>query len=977
MIVHKQFKYVNKFPNLFRNNELSSGECLSEGYMSDYNLNALNTRDFEHLVQSLAIGTIGSGVSPFGDGPDGGREATFKGRTNYKSPEHTWEGYLVIQCKFCTKPTGETKKDGEWALNELKKEIEKYINKKRRIPKPDYYIFVTNVVLSAVLGSGGFDKINNYLKDNQNEIEYKDWDIWEYNKICRLLDNHDSIRKKYLAFISSGDVLAEIQKSIKMDEKNFDSVISNFLQQEFLADQYVKLEQAGHSSEYKTPIANVFVDLPASKNPNLELNPHKVIQYDAKYIVREVLENGDSILSRKEFEGNLSFIDDPELKHDVGRYVLVGGPGQGKSTVGQFLCQLYRSSILSTRQSSRISSEIMEPLQQFIKNCREDNISLPFVKRFPFRIILEQFADALANGKVKSLLSYIQHRIANRIDYDLTQSDIRKWLIEYPWFIVLDGLDEVPATSNRKVLLEKIRDFLIELTTVNADLLLLATTRPQGYGNEFSLKFYDHRYLLPLSKELALYYSQKLVNSKFGNDIDRCNRILKRLNTACEQETTQRLMQSPLQVTIMATLVDKIGQPPLERWRLFQEYYEVIYSRETEREIPASRILQMYKADVLAIHQRVALSLQLKGEKPGSTESIISPELFKQLVQSRISEEGHEGEELINRTNEIVDAALHRLVFLVGLEENKIGFEIRSLQEFMAAEALMNGSEEPIRKRLLSIAPILYWRNVFLFAVGKCFAERQFLRDMILVICQELNDEQNDKLFGAVKVGSRLALDILEEGVAQQQPKYERLFVDLAFKIINIADKDVVIKLASIYRSSLEKIFFKKMEDFRRQGDKNKINLWHMLITLINRDIKWAKTLFNQNWPENLAEQIDIIGSYRHTSKFLIPISEKLIPQLPFFSLILSTPNREDLLNLVEVSDWYKAYTNYFDSLGELNSVNLRIFNSKLRFNIRFLKDANLYRIIPLKDIPTSETTWFPYIAGARFAQDPVFKNFS
>ena len=40
--------------------------------------------------------------------------------------------------------------------------------------------------------------------------------------------------------------------------------------------------------------------------------------------------------------------------------------------------------------------------------------------------------------------------------------------------------------------------------------------------------------------------------------------------------------------------------------------------------------------------------------------------------------------------------ALNRLVFLVGLEEDRIGFEIRSLQEFMAAEALMNGGDEQV-----------------------------------------------------------------------------------------------------------------------------------------------------------------------------------------------------------------------------------------------------------------------------------------
>ena len=73
--------------------------------MGDYNLAGLDTREFEHLVQSLAVCVLGSGVTPFGDGPDGGREATFSGKMPYPSHEENWNGYLIIQAKYCIRPT--------------------------------------------------------------------------------------------------------------------------------------------------------------------------------------------------------------------------------------------------------------------------------------------------------------------------------------------------------------------------------------------------------------------------------------------------------------------------------------------------------------------------------------------------------------------------------------------------------------------------------------------------------------------------------------------------------------------------------------------------------------------------------------------------------------------------------------------------------------------------------------------------------
>jgi len=44
----------------------------------DYDPTRLGEREFEHLSQALALAVLGAGVSVFGDGPDGGREASFE-----------------------------------------------------------------------------------------------------------------------------------------------------------------------------------------------------------------------------------------------------------------------------------------------------------------------------------------------------------------------------------------------------------------------------------------------------------------------------------------------------------------------------------------------------------------------------------------------------------------------------------------------------------------------------------------------------------------------------------------------------------------------------------------------------------------------------------------------------------------------------------------------------------------------------------
>jgi hypothetical protein len=68
--------------------------------MRDYDLSGLSARSFEQLVQSLATKVLGIKVQVFGDGPDGGREATFDGRVPYSTGAASWDGYGVIQAKF-------------------------------------------------------------------------------------------------------------------------------------------------------------------------------------------------------------------------------------------------------------------------------------------------------------------------------------------------------------------------------------------------------------------------------------------------------------------------------------------------------------------------------------------------------------------------------------------------------------------------------------------------------------------------------------------------------------------------------------------------------------------------------------------------------------------------------------------------------------------------------------------------------------
>jgi len=182
-------------------------------------------------------------------------------------------------------------------------------------------------------------------------------------------------------------------------------------------------------------------------------------------------------------------------------------------------------------------------------------------------------------------MPYLAEKIREQAQREITPEALEQLLLTCPSLLVLDGLDEVPTSSDRDRMLSAAHALLQRLERAGARGIVVATTRPQGYAGDLADLGLLLRtlHLVPLSKERALAYAEKLAETRFAEPPERTKKVLERLRLAAEEEATARLMQSPLQVTIMATLVDRIGRAPSERWNLFRDYYRVIYEREIER----------------------------------------------------------------------------------------------------------------------------------------------------------------------------------------------------------------------------------------------------------------------------------------------------------------------------------------------------------------------------------------------------------
>jgi hypothetical protein len=465
------------------------------------------------------------------------------------------------------------------------------------------------------------------------------------------------------------------------------------------------------------------------------------------------------------------------------RLVVVGGPGQGKSTLGQLLCQVYRVALLADRPEESMGPDAAQVLRSTRSQLARLGVPMPAARRWPLQVSLSAYGDTIAGHPDVSLLRFLAEQVSRRTPERVTASDLVSWLQAWPWLLVLDGLDEVAAPTVRETLLQQVSDFLTDAAAADADLMVVATTRPQGYAWEFSPAYYDHLKLRQLERREALGYARRLAAVRHAGDPDLEAQVVARVANAAEDPITARLLRSPLQVTIMSILLERRVRVPQDRHGLFDAYYQTIYDREAAKPGPVGLLLDQQRSNVNLLHEQVGLLLQIRAERGGDAEALLPRQDLQDLAHQRLREEGHADINAERLAAQLVAAATKRLVLLVPLTADAVGFEVRSLQEFMAARALLRGDSTLVLERLRRLAPSAHWRNTWLLAAGRAFTHHEHLRDPIVTLLEEVDTDS--LLAMLVAPGAQLAMDVLDDDIAAQAPRYRLLFAKRALELLD------------------------------------------------------------------------------------------------------------------------------------------------------------------------------------------------
>jgi hypothetical protein len=770
-----------------------------------YAFEQLGHHGFQDLAAALSIAAFGPSVQSMGRGPDAGRDMYCKGRliwseaAGHHEPE-VWEGYTVFQVKSREAPSQRPADNASWLWGELRRELDAWASASSRSEVPDFVVVVSNVSLSPVGGTGGHDTIRqnveNYVKrlrdpsrdvDNAARDErlekierlskIKKWRFWDRNQLTALLNRHAEVRQAFTPFLTALDVFAALaQLTPNIPLGNVSTAIERHARAQLSnSDGIIYFDEAGDDARGLS-IDQVAIDIPVSYAAGKQRGTALGL----------VLERADHVLTPG--------ITTQERPRHI---VLTGAPGNGKTTLSKFLVHLFRTVLM--RGSDELSIDQSESIVAANAALKRLGLALPRARRWSFRVDL---ADYAADGAVLDLpiVSWLAQKLSGQsVDGSIRPNILSAWMKNWPSLLVLDGLDEVTDANVRKKVIEQITALVNEAEADRADLLVVLTTRVTGY-NDLAPTQFERVDLGDLTVADALRFGELAIRNRFGSDAERRDRTIRRLNEAAADENLRHLLRTPLQVLILTIIIESSGRVSPGRYALFNGYYDVIFRRERAKSNGLARILQEYGPHIDRLHEAIGIALQLRSAVGGDSNAGLSVDevraIARRVLENAEFDVSGRNSDLLD---EIVRAATHRLVLIApNPDDSAYGFDVRSLQELMAARFLTSGTDHDVRLWLSEIAASPHWRNTWVFAAGRSFDRQAHQRELVTSLVETIDRTASHRLGGVVLASPRLALDLIDDGMAKAFPGARRRLFALASHVL---DEPWMSDLPSIARS--------------------------------------------------------------------------------------------------------------------------------------------------------------------------------
>jgi hypothetical protein len=522
------------------------------------------------------------------------------------------------------------------------------------------------------LDTGSVDRVRELAAAEGLPLE-----VWWRDDLSRRLDSEWALKWSYSELLTGPDVMSLLlQGPFEGRAPSIPATITAYLADQFRRDEQVEFRQA----DLKWPLRDAFVDVPVEVGETIPSKPRRAAA---------------TLLGQ----------DGSVLLPDV---LLEGAPGQGKSTVLQFVAQAHRQKILGGAQAGAAA-------WAEIPGCR-----------IPVRVAVRDLA-AWLDGKnpftrkplsIRSEPPSLEGFIAGHVSHysggsSFGVEELRR-LAEYSAMVLLlDGLDEVPAVDEREHVLSAITEGVQRLRAVCVSLQVVVSTRPSAFVNASApLPGHVRMRLLDLSPSDIVDYTSRWLSYR-ANGAELAQDYLDFVSERTGSSPLKELSRNPMQLSIVLALLWRRGLSlPTKRTALYDSWFQVFLDREADQ----SQLVRDNRDLLVLIHQYLGWLLTSQSELDSSR----SRHSFDEM-RAEISEFLSRRRENTALADALFSGAVERVVALVSKIPGTLEFEIPPIREYFAARYLYETAppslpDEPRAgarpERFGSLCRNRHWTNV-------------------------------------------------------------------------------------------------------------------------------------------------------------------------------------------------------------------------------------------------------------------------
>jgi len=623
------------------------------------------------------------------------------------------------------------------------------------------YVLMTSVAGTAAaatgpngFGAGTIDKLDTTLAEYAAEYGLDSMECWWRDDIDALVSALPrSVLWRFQTMLAGPEAMRFLLSADQEEsaQARLALLVRKAVQAQWWQDVKVKFKQAELDND---DLEDLFIDVKAYPNPTRNIDR---IEFSLA---------GQNQIGAVEY-----------LVRSPKPFTLVRGePGQGKSTLGQYLSQIYRSEFVPDEPGITIKRPVLKPPQS----------------RVPIRIDLRDYGTWLdgrdpfeesntsrksppkprKSGAIEKFLAVFLTALTESDTIDVSTVD--DLLQRFPIMIVFDGLDEVAQPQTRQRVVTEIEKFIGRWrggSTVPPKIVV--TTRPNvSELPEPSARWFEPISLLKLDRELRVSYLRKWCAAR--GIVNQAKReLMHSFDSRTAEPHIAQLAENPMQLTILLYLLHLQGHSvPDKRTPLYDDYMKTFLNREAEKSVS----VRDNRDNLEEVTAYLGWHLQGLAEQQGSngrlSTSALKTEIFRYLTTAQ-------------KDTTLVDALFtdvtDRVWALASKSQGTFEFDVQPVREFFAAKFLSRYAAADKSEVLKALIRRPFWFNTSRFFAG--FAHANELGGLVDGLSEELFDARHP-LAERVATWTLLADGVFSSKTTAQKRAIDLLCDDLGIRLL-------------------------------------------------------------------------------------------------------------------------------------------------------------------------------------------------